>query len=155
MVLWYRDYDHWQRAYAAPPPLEGDPTVPLSDRRGGLLLVTTEHVLVDGPETLATSSWYLRPAPPDAFIGGELPLAWQREAEVLMRDVQSPPVRFVTSIVNDPAPDATYVALTEVGWPTETVRTSGEQSRVVRELLSGSTLLHPAQPVTVIRGPAQ
>jgi hypothetical protein len=149
VALWYRDREHWQQAYGGGPP-DPDPTLAMADRSGGLLLVATEHVLVDGPESLATSTWYLRPRVPGGAADGSLPREWAREREVMDRLPGSTPIRVVTSVVNDPTDGQSHVALTEVHWVSTSARLAGEAAPELQDLFAGATKLAPSLPVTVI-----
>lgn len=148
--LWYRDKIHWQRAYSRDhPPFRDDPTAEMGDRSAGLLLVSTEHVIVDGPHSPLTSIWLLRP-PVTGEPGGKLPPAWGTEHRQLAGFSSSPPIRLVTSVVNEASPEAEYAALTEVTWSTVVARAEAVASPEFAELFDGALRLTPENPVVVI-----
>jgi hypothetical protein len=147
VTLWYRDMEHWRRAYSSPPPTTDDPTATMSDRQSSVLLVTKEHVNIEGPTPLATCTWYLwRPA--KSLAEGSSP-EWDIDLAPLMA-LDSSPVRLVTAVALDPRPDALYVALTELGWATDAARQVGSVSAAVQSLFLNATRLIPAEPVIVI-----
>ena len=147
VMLWYRDVEHWKRAYSAPPPVENDPSAAMGDRQAGVLLVTDEQVHIDGPNPLATSSWYLRRRTDLAPVEDERRL--ESEITTLMA-LDSPPVRLVTSIVREEAAAAPYGALTEIGWATADARRGGDGSAPVRRHFRDAMRLVPADLVIVI-----
>jgi hypothetical protein len=153
VVLRYRDREHWNAAYGgSPPPLIDDPTGAMGDRSAGLLLVTTEHVVLAGPESPSTSTWYVRrAAAEEPSADGSLPGAWADEARILSGLEISTPIRIATSVANELSPDSDFIALTEVTWATAAAREAGDAHPQVRDVFGDAVRLVPADPVTVIR----
>jgi hypothetical protein len=147
VTLWYRDMEHWRRAYSSPPPTGDDPTAKMGDRQSSVLLVTKEHVNIEGPAPLTTGTWYLW-RPVKSLVEGSRP-EWDIDVAPLMA-LDSNPVRVTTSAALDPRPDAQYVALTEVGWATDAARQVGNESAAAQSLFHNATRLIPAEPVIVI-----